>query len=349
MRPLTIPRTVAECTNILFEGDRPVSVSGRFLVLLSLAVAATVASLPDLSYVAYIASLIAASTFTVLGGMMSFWTNTVLLDFKHAVCIRRRGFLLFTKVESLSQDTIERIILRREDLDRFGSTDSSIYSLLIFFPGKEVVLFNRWSDERAIHLSNVISDRLELPLRVEEIQGNPGPNTTQGPAWLSGVMWIAMLSVAGVMLWPVISGSRPIIAQSTGGRRGLSFVSDSRFQTYQQGISEYYAGRFAEAEKSFRRAEKENPGSAEILNMLAYSLAEQGKMDDALDTANSALKLAPLSGNIIDTVAEMHERRNELSSAAELYSKALKYMKPSDSGETNTKFGRTLIALSRKD
>jgi len=84
--------------------------------------------------------------------------------------------------------------------------------------------------------------------------------------------------------------------------------------------------------------------------MLAYAQAEQHKMDDALKTAKQALALAPESGNILDTVGEMHERRGEYAQAAKYYREALKRLSagaPGDSSETHTKLARTLVALHR--
>jgi tetratricopeptide (TPR) repeat protein len=95
------------------------------------------------------------------------------------------------------------------------------------------------------------------------------------------------------------------------------------------------------------QATRESSHDPEALNLLAYAQAEQNKLDQALATAEAALKAARGSANIIDTVGEMHERRREFTKAESYYADALSRMSPFESCETHTKLARTLIALHR--
>jgi tetratricopeptide (TPR) repeat protein len=55
----------------------------------------------------------------------------------------------------------------------------------------------------------------------------------------------------------------------------------------------------------------------------------------------------PQSGMILDTVAEMHERRGEWGKAARYYERALE-RSYDGIAETHTKYGRTLLAMGQR-
>jgi tetratricopeptide (TPR) repeat protein len=346
MRRSDYPSIDESDKRMLFSERQYLRMFGKLVVLLSLAGVALAVSLSDVPSPVYLGILIVASVLAILGGFAATWTQTLLLDFESSVCISTRGpqFLAKAKVTSLVE--VDYVLLCREAPADSAALDNARYSLSIVFPDKQISIFGRRIDENPDQLANTIADQLDKPLRVTELY-REAREAPKNPTWASGVMWTAMLTVAGIMLWPVISGSRPLISQSGSGRRGLFTISDASSVGYDQGVRQYQVGDYVQAEKTLRAAQKESPHDAEIVNMLAYSLAEQGRLDEALETANRALKLAPISGNIIDTVAEMHERRKEFVPAADLYAKALQHMAVEDTGETNTKFGRTLIALDR--
>lgn len=87
---------------------------------------------------------------------------------------------------------------------------------------------------------------------------------------------------------------------------------------------------------------------ANTLNNQAYTYVSQGRLDLALRAANQALRLEPRDGNIMDTVAEMHQRCKEYKVAAQLYVRALRLQPNGGIAETHEKYGETLLALGRK-
>jgi hypothetical protein len=90
------------------------------------------------------------------------------------------------------------------------------------------------------------------------------------------------------------------------------------------------------------------PQTADGYNNLAYTYANQGKLDLALNAARTALRMAPQDGNILDSVAEMHQRRKEYRQAATYYALALSRQPNGGITETHEKYGETLIALGDK-
>lgn len=88
--------------------------------------------------------------------------------------------------------------------------------------------------------------------------------------------------------------------------------------------------------------------TADDYNNLAYAYANQGKLDLALNAARTALRMAPQNGNILDTVAEMHQRRKEYRQAATYYALAISRQPNGGMTETHEKYGETLIALGDK-
>jgi hypothetical protein len=88
--------------------------------------------------------------------------------------------------------------------------------------------------------------------------------------------------------------------------------------------------------------------NANSLNSQAYTLAGAGRLNEALNTAYRALALAPNDGNILDTVAEMHQRLKQYPQAATYYQRALAQQGGGGLPETHVKYGETLLQLKRK-
>ena len=158
---------------------------------------------------------------------------------------------------------------------------------------------------------------------------------------IHALAWLGILGLMTTMFWPILNGSRPLF-------RGASATSeDSGVTPFQAATDSYNAGDFAQAEKHFEEAARRHPNEARVFNMLAYARIEQDKKDAALAAAKEAVRLAPMSGYIVDTLAEMHERRGELTDAAREYERALTCMGDEDSSKTIVKYGRTLMKLGR--
>src|SRR5262249_11784342 len=89
-----------------------------------------------------------------------------------------------------------------------------------------------------------------------------------------------------------------------------SGFSGNRVNPYALGVMSYSQRQYKSAETWLRRAVASNPSDFNAYNQLAYALAQQNKLDQALVAAQTALRLSPNSGNILDTVGEMYQRKN---------------------------------------
>src|SRR5262249_12659378 len=129
--------------------------------------------------------------------------------------------------------------------------------------------------------------------------------------------WTGMLTVAVLMLIPVIREGRSF--RPFGQRGSMTGV----YRWYGNGNERDFRGEFRGAEEAFRQAIANRPNNPLAYNMLAYSLADQKKLKEALVASEKAMSLARDNGMIIDTVAEMHQRLGEFELAACLYEEAL--------------------------
>lgn len=87
---------------------------------------------------------------------------------------------------------------------------------------------------------------------------------------------------------------------------------------------------------------------ADSHNANAYQYANQGDLENALKEANLALKAAPTSANILDTVGEMHQRRKEYAKAAPYYKQAIHLLPAGQATETEAKYGQMLLDMGQK-
>jgi predicted aspartyl protease/Flp pilus assembly protein TadD len=81
----------------------------------------------------------------------------------------------------------------------------------------------------------------------------------------------------------------------------------------------YSLGRFQESEKRFDDALVLNPQSARARHGRARGLASRGLLEDALDEAQAALRLAPRDAEIHHTVGSIYERMLRYEEAANAY------------------------------
>jgi Tfp pilus assembly protein PilF len=82
--------------------------------------------------------------------------------------------------------------------------------------------------------------------------------------------------------------------------------ASSTAELFKKGQSAVALGNFAEAEKSFSSALKEEPKNADILNMLAYSQRKQGKTDRAFSNYYKALAIRPNFPQAREYLGEAH-------------------------------------------
>ena len=75
---------------------------------------------------------------------------------------------------------------------------------------------------------------------------------------------------------------------------------------FDQGKDALGLGNYAEAEKLFAQAAREESGNPDILNMLAYSQRKQGKFDFAFTNYRNALQLRPNFPQAREYLGEAH-------------------------------------------
>jgi Flp pilus assembly protein TadD/predicted aspartyl protease len=78
-------------------------------------------------------------------------------------------------------------------------------------------------------------------------------------------------------------------------------------------------GRFQDSEQRFEEALTLNPESSRARHGRARSLASRSQLDQALDEAQAALRLAPRDGEIHHTVGTIYERMRRYEEAANAY------------------------------
>lgn len=81
----------------------------------------------------------------------------------------------------------------------------------------------------------------------------------------------------------------------------------------------YRAGKFAEAEAAFQALLKTDSKITPAQVGLVRAMLRQQKIDEALDAANTALKLQPNSASLMAAKGDVHFRRGEMTDAERSY------------------------------
>lgn len=280
-------------------------------------------------------------------GVRAFRIHAVEVDI-HAQQYRSvSGLLLFAKPQAYDLD--QRMQLRYSTCIAFNPVngqpeekcDAWIYS-----GNQRLPLLLGWKSVTAPEFLGLLAERLAAPVeRLDHASGRRVWSSAVG----SALAWASVIGVFAVMFWPILSGKRPFrsawaVPTITGTRQ----IPQSEIK-FSDAVVLYRQNRFVEAEQLLQESIEQGKDRSEAFNMIAYCLAGQKRMDEALKTAKRALSYSPESGNIIDTVGEMHELRGEYKLAVEWYLKALS--KPTllaPQAETHAKLGRSLLALGRQ-
>lgn len=117
---------------------------------------------------------------------------------------------------------------------------------------------------------------------------------------------------------------------------------------YFRGISHFHADSWPQAERDFRAALAQRPNQPQVLNYLGYSLVERGeKLDEALDMIERAVRAAPDSGAITDSLAWALFRLGRYQEAIGPMERAVE-LEPADP-IVSDHLGDVLWAVSRRD
>src|SRR5690606_12952814 len=93
------------------------------------------------------------------------------------------------------------------------------------------------------------------------------------------------------------------------------------------------AGAFDEAEDGFRFALEKQPDSSRAHHGLARALASHNQLDEAMNSAQRALRLSPRDGEIHHTVGAIFERMRRYEQAAAAYTNYVNLLPNRDRSE----------------
>jgi len=125
-------------------------------------------------------------------------------------------------------------------------------------------------------------------------------------------------NLAGVLAAQGLAGE----ARETLAPLPVSSTADAR-TWLQIGVAEYQKGRYADAEKAFRKALALNPAFVEASLILARVLSATGRSAEAEDELNKAVKIRPELGDTWLELGEILSRRGARAQALEAFEKAV--------------------------
>ncbi len=281
--------------------------------------------------------------FTFAAGLLAtLWEELFILRLDERSFELRRGCFPIRSTKSGGISEVAQVSLESDrTANLYGEIESSEV-LRLALASHRITMTMEWPEVAPEDAALKIADALGQPL----VRQARGPHAARTRKWIErGVQsaaWAGTLAVAIVMLIPVMRAGRSFRPMTPGGSR---FGGTGWFSA---GIDRYYRGDFAGAEEALRKSIDRRPNDPQVYNMLAYAEAEQNRLQEALKAAEKAVSLAPRDGNIIDTVAEMHQRLGEFELAAGLYEEALAHETPPERPESHFKYARTLLSLHRK-
>lgn len=283
----------------------------------------------------------------VLAAALMLWEERLTIDFTVGKLRYRRGIRPFSRVIVLPLTDVDRITHQFCTFNNlYGEAGRHEVSTL-YGPGLRCSIVGPWPVQSDDPSEAVLASRLGKSLERLPPKAGTAARRRFFERGTQYVAWASMAAIAGVMLIPVLTGRRPARAQNRFNRFPPLALSQAQ-GGYQAGVSYYQRGEYKSAEREFEAVLKTVPNNAEAYNMLAYACAEQGKLDDALRWSKQALSLSPRAGHIMDTVAEMYQRKADFRAALSWYQEALRYSESQYSAETNCKFGMTLLELGRR-
>ncbi len=294
------------------------------------------------------ALIVGACTLFILACGLVLWNESLEILPQEKAFVYERGFWLLRKRRQGSANEFRRLIQQTVEHTLASGEREKTLILRLQTSWGQATLWKTEEEEEARESASRLAARLRLALEESPANGPEAMRPGRAASLLTaGLVGTGLLCVLLIMVWPVLNGSKtlrfpslspPDFSRGRGSRVPI-------YDPYSAGIDAYYRGDYVEAEKLFRQASSAYLGTPDPLNMLAYALAGQNRMDEALETAMNAHRRAPRVGYIMDTVGEMHELRKEYAEAAKWYRKALNSMPEGDALETHAKYGRTLLAL----
>ncbi len=282
------------------------------------------------------AGLAIAATGLVVSWALAQWQDLLTIEVDSRRLRRQRGLPPFARVRQESLPEHVRLVLRSETRPNLYGDPVDRSTLVLAGAGPPTTLYRNVADPRGREITECLAQRLRLPLE----PAAPPRKRRLIPGWaLPGLLWCCAAVILVGQFWP--SGDRP----QAGFAAGPIDPVRARFD---HAVTLYFNSQFRQAEEELRKVLAQRGDMVEAYNMLAYTLADQQRLDEALAAAEQALRRAQWEPNILDTVAEMHQRRKEWKAAVSYYNRAIAASVPYVDMETRVKYAQCLLALGRR-
>ncbi|HSV73581.1 MAG TPA: tetratricopeptide repeat protein [Chthonomonadales bacterium] len=150
---------------------------------------------------------------------------------------------------------------------------------------------------------------------------------------------LAALGALSAVLWPALQRSSQLPA-----RAPLQAAHQGHFQ---RALNAYELRDFRQAERLLRQAVHADPQQSHVRIMLAYALAEQDRLDEALAEVLILVRAAPGAASALSAAADAHVRRGGRPAADYPYEMALRDPDTPKLVETHAKLGVMLLVVGQ--
>jgi class 3 adenylate cyclase len=137
------------------------------------------------------------------------------------------------------------------------------------------------------------------PIRAYRVRGDTSPTVTQAEALCRRALLIAprYTQARSLLAWVLLRGHRPQLQEAfTEAIAALSVDERDAWAHLTHGIALWRMRRLGEADQAFRRAVDFNPNFALAHAFLGCPLATRGADEEAIRSAERALRLSPIDG-----------------------------------------------------
>jgi len=340
-----------ESTPDLLRFGTPASMraAGRLVALAGVAGALCALTLPEFAGGQRLLVLAASAAALLAGWLTLLWDDRLEIRVPERTYRRARGFWPLRREAAGSLDEFERLaLITHEYTNAYGERETRC-ALRLEGVGRSLVVCTDWPGEDPVASAARLAERTGLLFRPPEEQAGQTPGAVAAVARRGWILWAGMACATAAMMWPVLTGRQDRGARSREHDRRPGRRAELRASPMDQAEFLFFTQRdYPAAERKLREHLDTNPNDPQAHNLLAYALAEQGNLEGALEEAYRANKLAPENYMILDTVAEMHQRRKEWDKAIRWYRRAIAAGEDQGIAETWCKYGMTLLAAGRK-
>src|SRR5258708_4731098 len=298
--------------NLLFGSSDSRRRLGILLACFGAALAVAAVALPNLPRQTVLHLTECGAMLGIAGLFAATWVEELWVDLRTREFSYRKGLTRFCRRAHGRLDIFDRVTLSLVPATNLYGEEEirGIVRLRSITQALNMCIHASEADARvlALKMGGAIGKEVEhVPRSCNS--GWAGQLVKRGAAWS---VWAGMLAVFATVAWTASHGRH--------GHEGTASFSNNQpsgaYYAYEHGTALYRNGDFKGAEHFLKQAIKEMPLYPDAYNDLAYAFADQNKLKDALEAARMALSQSPNTGNILDTVAEMHQPSPEFKEAA---------------------------------